>query len=49
MLDIIAESGLGWVYDKVKRRQGRAAAWLATLALVGAVVAIVVAVLVVIL
>jgi hypothetical protein len=49
MLDIVAESGLEWIYDKVERRYGRAAAWLATLALAAAIVAIFVTVLVLIL
>ena len=49
MLDIFAESGLEWVFDRVERRYGRAAAWIATLALAGAIVAIVVTFLVVIL
>ena len=48
MLDMIAETGLGWVYDRVERRYGRVAAWLASLAFTAAIMAIVVAVLVVI-
>ena len=49
MLDMIAETGLGWVYDRVERRYGRVAAWVACLTVTGAIVAIVVVVLVVIL
>ena len=31
MLDIVALSGLDWVYDKVEKRYGRAAAWVVTI------------------
>ena len=48
MLDILAEFGLAWFYGKVERRYGCVVAWLATIALVGAIVAIIVAVFVVI-
>jgi len=34
MLDIIALSGLDWVYDKVDDRFGQAAAWITTILLV---------------
>ena len=30
MLDIVALSGLEWVYDKIEKRYGRAAAWVVT-------------------
>ena len=46
MLDIFAQSGLEWVYDRVERRYGRAVAWLVTLALAGAMIAIAVTALV---
>lgn len=48
MLDTVAETLLGWVFERVERRHGRVAAWLASLAFTGAIVAIVIAVLVVI-
>jgi hypothetical protein len=45
MLDIFALSGLEWVYERVKGRFGRVAAWIVTMALVLAVLAIAAAVL----
>ncbi|HVJ72283.1 MAG TPA: hypothetical protein VM531_12380 [Sphingomicrobium sp.] len=44
ILDIVALSGLEWVYDKVEDRHGRAAAWLVTLTLAAAMLAAIVAV-----
>ena len=42
MLDVLALTGLEWLYDRVEDRYGRAAAWLVTsataLALVGIIV-----------
>ena len=46
MLDIAAEAGLEWVYDKVEERYGRAAAWVVTITLAGAMVAALVTLLV---
>ena len=39
MLDIVALSGLEWVYDKVDDRYGRAAAWVVTTVLAFSVLA----------
>jgi len=38
MLDIVALSGAEWVFDRVERRYGRAAAWVVTLALAAVVI-----------
>jgi len=48
MLDVVALSGLEWVYDKVEDRYGRAAAWVVTttlaLTILGTAVAVFIAV-----
>jgi len=46
MLDILAFSGLEWVYDRVEDRFGKAAAWIVTLALALTILGIAAAVLV---
>ena len=45
-LDIFALFGLEWVYERIKRRYGRAAAFFVTLTLAVALIAVVVAVLI---
>ena len=49
MLDKVALCGLEWVYDKVEERYGRLAAWLVTISLAGAMLAVIVAVIVAVL
>jgi len=46
MLDIAALMGLEWAYDLVEERYGRAAAWVVTITLAGAMIAALVAILV---
>lgn len=49
MLDILALSGLEWVYDQVEGRFGRPAAWVITIALAFTILGIAAAVLIAVL
>ncbi len=40
MMDVVAACGLEWLYDKVEKRYGKAAAWCVTIFLTAVFVAV---------